>query len=275
MSLCVCGGGGGVRVCECMPIVTPVCVCVCVHVHYDSSFTQITKQLDPWKVTSLITIAFFHAALIVTWRFPLYTETISVCSACAAVLASSQRLGVCVPICWKHAYPGLQKLSAPGLQTRGADWGSWWRGHNSASTHQPWQEAPSKTRQNRRWLHKTDSLAYLMTNSVHYLLNFFKGLCIWNSTGPKEWLIAQDSFLPSSTKNIFPFHAGPRFGSFRQAKLVMTVHCRQLCSFSSLMVQKLYKFRETVVTKGKTMTSPTGVVGFGLDGPGGFSIRLR
>ena len=88
-------------------------------------------------------------------------------------------------------------------------------------------------------------------------------------------LVHTKTFLPTSMKNIFPFHAGPRFGSFRQAKLVMTVHCRQLCSFSSLMVQKLHKFRETVVTKGKTMTSPTGVVGFGLDGPGGFSIRLR
>ena len=100
--VCVCVGGGA---CVCVHAYcdTSVGGCmhvgVCVHVHCDSSFTQIMKKLDPWKVTALITIAFFHAALKVTWRFPLYTETISVCSACAAVLASSQRLGVCVPIC--------------------------------------------------------------------------------------------------------------------------------------------------------------------------------
>ena len=265
-----------------------LCLCVCVHacvracvrvwVRFlcDTSLTWTARKLVPWKVPSLITAAFFHAALMVTWRFPLYAATIAVWSPCAAVLASSQRLGVCVPVCWEHAYQGLQKLTAPGLQTRGADWGSWWRGRNSASNRQPRQEAPpKKTRQSRRWPHKTDSLAYLMTNSVNCLLTFFKGLCIWNSTSPKEWLIAQDFFLPSLMKNIFPFHAGPRFHSFRQAKMVMTVHCRQLCSLSSPLVQKLYKFRETVVTKGKTLTRPTEVVGFGLDGPGGFSIRLR
>lgn len=138
---------------------------------------------------------------------------------------------------------------------------------------------PQPTSHGRKLRRRPDKIGDGSTRQTH---SHTSGQTVWTicwnflrACAYETPLVHAKTFLPTSMKNIFPFHAGPCFGCFRQAKLVMTVHCRQLCSFSSLMVQKLDKFRETVVTKGKTMTSPTGMVGFGLDGPGGFSIHLR